>query len=250
MKIDPKKRGDVMVVQLGGEFDFHDVTSAADTIGAFIDQGVHRLLFDLKELQFISSGGIGYFIQTAKRLKALGGELVLASPPDSFGWVIQTLGIDRVLKIFPDVLVHDDGLITFARPTPILPDGDIAGVLRPDTTVVLDEPQSVVGQCRQPRRVPLLAASDALPLAAGLDCCCGERRRCVAQRTSHRAESGRFLVHAFMLARRGAAVCAALNTIRLEPRAGSRRRAKMAESQDAKPENPMTVRTAAESTQV
>ena len=102
MKIDPKKRGDVMVVQLGGEFDFHDVTSAADTIGAFIDQGVHRLLFDLKELQFISSGGIGYFIQTAKRLKALGGELVLSSPPDSFGWVIQTLGIDRVLKIFPD----------------------------------------------------------------------------------------------------------------------------------------------------
>jgi len=102
MKIHPRKRGDVTVVQLGGEFDFHDVTSAAETIGAFIEEGVHRLLFDLKELQFISSGGIGYFIQTAKRLRELGGELVLASPPASFGWVVQTLGIDRVLKIFPD----------------------------------------------------------------------------------------------------------------------------------------------------
>jgi len=61
---------------------------------------VHHLVFNLEALQFISSGGIGYFIQTAKRLRSHGGELVLACPPASFGWVVQTLGIDRVLKIF------------------------------------------------------------------------------------------------------------------------------------------------------
>ncbi len=101
MKIDRKERGDVSIVTFEGDFDFHDVTSAADMIGAFIDHGVHRLVFDLAGLKFISSGGIGYFIQTAKRLRALGGELVLACPPASFGWIVQTLGIDRVLKIFP-----------------------------------------------------------------------------------------------------------------------------------------------------
>lgn len=101
MHIDRQERGDVTVVAFGGEFDFQDVTSAADTIGVYIEKGVHRLVFDLKGLRFISSGGIGYFIQTAKRLRALGGELVLACPPASFGWIVQTLGIDRVLKIFP-----------------------------------------------------------------------------------------------------------------------------------------------------
>jgi len=101
MRIDRTERGDVSVVAFEGDFDFHDVTSASDTICAFVDEGVHRIVFDLKRLRFISSGGIGYFIQTAKRLKALGGELVLASPPASFAWLFQSLGIDRVLKIFP-----------------------------------------------------------------------------------------------------------------------------------------------------
>ncbi len=101
MRIDLEQRANVTVVRLGGEFDFHDVHSAEGTIGAFIDEGVQRLVFDLAELRFISSGGIGYFIQTAKRLRRLGGELVLACPPASFGWIAQTLGIDRMMRIFP-----------------------------------------------------------------------------------------------------------------------------------------------------
>jgi len=100
MKIDHRRRGDITIVSFEGEFDFHDVTSASDTIGAVIDQGAARLVFDLKGLQFISSGGIGYFIQTAKRLRKAGGELVLSGAPDAFGWVVRTLGIDRVIRMF------------------------------------------------------------------------------------------------------------------------------------------------------
>lgn len=102
MRIDHSRRGDVTVVSLEGEFDFHDVTHASDTIGKFIDAGARRLLFDLRRLRFLSSGGIGYFIQTAKRLRALGGEVVLANVPESFDWVARTLGIDRVIRMFAD----------------------------------------------------------------------------------------------------------------------------------------------------
>jgi anti-anti-sigma factor len=101
MRIDHSNRGDISVVSLEGEFDFHDVTQASEVIGAFIDQGAHRILFDLSRLRFLSSGGIGYFIQTAKRLRALGGEAVLANVPDAFDWVARTLGIDRVIRMFP-----------------------------------------------------------------------------------------------------------------------------------------------------
>ncbi|MCK6459861.1 MAG: STAS domain-containing protein [Planctomycetes bacterium] len=101
MRIGHSRRGDISLVSLEGEFDFHDVTHASDTIGAFIDAGARHILFDLKGLRFLSSGGIGYFIQTAKRLRGLGGEAVLASVPDSFDWVARTLGIDRVIRMFP-----------------------------------------------------------------------------------------------------------------------------------------------------
>jgi anti-anti-sigma factor len=102
MRIEHRQRGDVTIVTLEGEFDFHDVTAAGETIGAFIDGGARRLVFDLSRLRFISSGGIGYFSQTARRLKGEGGELVLAGAPEAFGWVVQTLGIDRVIRVFPD----------------------------------------------------------------------------------------------------------------------------------------------------
>ena len=102
MRIDLEQHGDVAVIVLGGDFDFHDVASAADAIGAFVDEGARRVVFDLKGLDFISSGGIGFLIQTAKRLRPLGGEAVLAAPPASFGWIIETLGIDRLFRVFPD----------------------------------------------------------------------------------------------------------------------------------------------------
>jgi anti-anti-sigma factor len=111
MRIDHSRRGDISVVSLEGEFDFHDVTHASEMIGAFIDQGARRLLFDLKRLRFLSSGGIGYFIQTAKRLKGLGGEMVLANVPESFDWVARTLGIDRVIRMYP----HEDEAIAHLR---------------------------------------------------------------------------------------------------------------------------------------
>jgi anti-sigma B factor antagonist len=102
MRIDGHRRGGVTVVALDGEFDIFTVTPIAEKIDRFIEDGARRMVFDLSALKFISSGGLGYFIQTAKRLRALGGDLVLARPPESFGWVIQTLGIDRVIKVFPD----------------------------------------------------------------------------------------------------------------------------------------------------
>jgi anti-anti-sigma factor len=111
MRIDHSRRGDITVVSLEGEFDFHDVTQASETIGAFIDKGARRLLFDLKRLRFLSSGGIGYFIQTAKRLKGLGGEMVLANVPEAFDWVARTLGIDRVIRMYP----HEDEAIAHLR---------------------------------------------------------------------------------------------------------------------------------------
>lgn len=102
MDIAREERGDVTVVRLFGDFDFHDVAAASDALGTCLDGGMHRVVFDLAGLGFISSGGIGFFIQTAKRLRRLGGDVVLAGPPPSFAWVVETLGIDKVFRIFPE----------------------------------------------------------------------------------------------------------------------------------------------------
>src|SRR5262245_22431039 len=119
MDIAREEREGVTVVRLGGDFDFHDVAQATDALGS-LAEGAHRVVFDLKALGFISSGGIGFLIQTAKRLRTHGGEAVLAAPPANFGWVTETLGIDRIFRIFEHA---DAGLAYFreAAPAPRTP---------------------------------------------------------------------------------------------------------------------------------
>jgi anti-anti-sigma factor len=117
MDIAREERGNVTVVTMTGDFDFHDVAHATDALGSCLEEGVHRVVFDLKGLGFISSGGIGFLIKTAKRLRERGGDAVLAAPPASFGWVIETLGIDRVFRIFADA----DAGLAYLREAPAVP---------------------------------------------------------------------------------------------------------------------------------
>ena len=119
MDIERQERGNITVVVLTGDFDFHDVARATEAIGPFLEKGVHRVVFDLKGLGFISSGGIGFLIQTAKRLRALGGDVALASPPAAFGWIAETLGIDRVFRIFPEA----EAAVAHLRDAPAAPRG-------------------------------------------------------------------------------------------------------------------------------
>src|SRR6185295_19749664 len=60
-------------------------------------------------------------------------------------------------------------------------------VALPAFAIVIDTPRSVRRDRRQSRRIPALAAPDALPASAGLERALGGRRRRVTQRTAHRS---------------------------------------------------------------
>ena len=102
MKIERKTAGNVTILAFTGEFDAFNLPTVGEKIDQLIQKGCTHLVFNLRLLKFINSSALGYLIKTAKRLKELDGELVLAEPSKFFQTTIKTLGIDQIFKIFPN----------------------------------------------------------------------------------------------------------------------------------------------------
>ena len=100
MKIERKTAGNVTILAFIGEFDAFSLPQVGETVET-LTQRCTQVVFNLRLLTFSDSSALGYLIRTAKRLKELDGELVLSEPSKRFQTTIKTLGIDKILKVFP-----------------------------------------------------------------------------------------------------------------------------------------------------
>ena len=112
MKIDRKTVGNVTILAFTGEFDTFNLPTISEKLDALIQTGCTRLVFNLRLLKFVNSSALGYLIKTHRRLRELDGELVLAEPSKFFQSTIMTLGIDEIIKVFP----NDDDAVKYFHP--------------------------------------------------------------------------------------------------------------------------------------
>ena len=101
LKIERKTAGNVTILALMGEFDASSLPQVGETVEPLTQKQGTQLVLNLRRLEFSDSSALGYLIKTAKRLKELDGEFVLSEPCKFFQATIKTLGIDRILKVFP-----------------------------------------------------------------------------------------------------------------------------------------------------
>lgn len=70
-------------------------------VAQLIAGGADKVLLDLAELQYISSAGLRAVLLAAKRLKSVGGQLVLCSLNDQVREIFEVSGFTRFLDISP-----------------------------------------------------------------------------------------------------------------------------------------------------
>ena len=87
----------LLILAFDGEFDSK---SAIETIDEVIERGSRRLIFNMKRLTFIDSGGLGLLIRSQKRLEDQDGELVVSQPSRFLLRIFDVLGLDRIFKVF------------------------------------------------------------------------------------------------------------------------------------------------------
>jgi anti-anti-sigma factor len=107
--------GEVAVLSLGGIID----TVSAEKLRASVDQiisaGRYKLVVDMSQVEYVSSGGWGVFTERLREVRRAGGDIKLFGMDPDVYYVFTMLGFNIVLSSF-DILA--DAILDFERPAP------------------------------------------------------------------------------------------------------------------------------------
>lgn len=101
--IESRSVGDTRVILLSGRLDSVSAPAAESAIIAEIEAGATRLALDCSGVAYVSSAGLRVFLVVAKRIKALGGRLALASLRPEVREVFAISGFLQILTTFETV---------------------------------------------------------------------------------------------------------------------------------------------------
>jgi len=84
------------ILSIEGEVDLYSAPAVRDAALAAMDSGVDHLVLDLTDVPFMDSSGLGVIVACLKRLREMGGDLAVVSPPSSPSTKLLSLtGLDH-----------------------------------------------------------------------------------------------------------------------------------------------------------
>ena len=89
------------LVEISGRVDSTNASQLGDALNEQIDAGRHHLVVDLSRVEYISSAGLRELVAALKKVKALNGDLRLATPSERVREVLTLAGLDAIFQIFP-----------------------------------------------------------------------------------------------------------------------------------------------------
>ena len=94
-----EKKKNTLTVKLRGELD-HSVAAGvrAELDELILDPGVRRLVFDLNELEFMDSSGIGLIIGRYKLMARRGGSVAVRGPGRRVDRIFQMSGLYQLVE--------------------------------------------------------------------------------------------------------------------------------------------------------
>ena len=94
---DPEQSG-YAVVEFHGELDKSDIDSTDRQLQQLIEQcSKPNMIFDLSDLVFINSEGIGFLVSIHMRLRKKNQQLIITSPRPNVGEVFELVGLPKII---------------------------------------------------------------------------------------------------------------------------------------------------------
>ena len=102
MEITTKEYRRVAVISVSGRIDTSTSTKFEETINDLIDKGHFNLVMDFNEVDFLSSSGLRILVTTRKKLREMGGDVVLANPSQRAADSVEIAGLDKLFQSYPN----------------------------------------------------------------------------------------------------------------------------------------------------
>jgi len=101
MKIKIDEKQNMLVVSVSGKLDVMSAPELEEALSKHIDEAKAKtIILNVSELDYVSSSGLRVVLLSAKRLKEIKCELVIAGLKDTVKDVFEISGFYSVFKIF------------------------------------------------------------------------------------------------------------------------------------------------------
>lgn len=91
------------VVTVSGEIDMYTAPQLREYLTEILGNGVTDLAVDVNGVDFCDSTGLGVFIGTLRRLREVGGSLVIVCAREQMLKIFQLTGLHKVFDIEPQL---------------------------------------------------------------------------------------------------------------------------------------------------
>jgi len=95
------------LVAVRGDLDLHTAPELREVLGNAIDAGRSRIIVDLTETSYMDSSGLTALVVAHKRVRELGGQLVVVNVDPSIGRTFEITGLNL---LFPLVRERSEAL--------------------------------------------------------------------------------------------------------------------------------------------
>ena len=113
MSIKEKMHGDVAVISLKGNLMGEpQTTQLRDKIYSLLQEGMKKIVLDLKGVRWINSSGLGTLIAALTSVKTKGGDLRLACITEK---VESVLVVTRLVKVFKEYETVDRAVASYKQ---------------------------------------------------------------------------------------------------------------------------------------
>ena len=95
---------DYQILNFKGEFDKAGFSEIKEKLDKVVDEFSKKtLIFDLTELKYINSEGIGYFMSIHTHFITRGRGLVIVGAKENIKDIFNAIGIGEIVKIYSDL---------------------------------------------------------------------------------------------------------------------------------------------------
>ena len=99
MELTHEKKGEILMITIKGRLDSATANEADNTIKNLMEGDFRRVLFNLNDLEYLSSGGLRVILGVAKDLKRKEGKFVLCSLHEFVKEIFEVSGFDSLIPI-------------------------------------------------------------------------------------------------------------------------------------------------------
>lgn len=98
-----RKDDTIRILQCEGYLNFETYDQVKNIMARLFRSGIYKIIFDLSEIQYVSSSGWSVFLGPLETTRSSGGDIKLAAMPEQVKFVFDALELENILKLYNTV---------------------------------------------------------------------------------------------------------------------------------------------------